>query len=339
MLKLVPPGKRGGGKFKNKYWLVRGSIDGNEIEKSLGVSLRSDAEKKLRELLRQYDAAKNCNENVTFGIAADRYIAYRDPGYHDLRYIKLIRPELEDKLVTEITQNDLVTVANKLYPDQKASSKNRAVIRPAAAILHYAADNNWCPWLRIKTFKESTPLTRYVNDNVELALLKNTTGKKHLLIVWLFKQGDRIGDTLQIKYEDCDFEAQTVSRHVSKSDRYMVLPLDQELCAMLKPNQGDPKPTGYIFPWQTKSGVHKWMRPLCKSLNIEFTPHRARHTLGKRLNDSGAGLKTIMQALGQFDPKSAIRYQTTDVETIRLAKGKANERRKPLPENNRSETA
>ena len=45
----------------------------------------------------------------------------------------------------------------------------------------------------------------------------------------------------------------------------------------------------------------------------------ARHSLGTWLNASGAGLKTIMAALGHTDPKSSLRYQAADIETVRAA--------------------
>lgn len=323
MLKLIAPGKR-----RNRFWIVRGRMEGRMFEKSLNVSLRADAEKKLRNLLREYDIGKNLTANITFEQAAEAYEAFRMPSEREKKFIARIKEKLGNKLVTEITQNDLVGVANQVYPNAKASTKNRAVIRPAAAVMHCAAQNKWCDWLRISVFKEAAPQTRFVNDNVERALLEATDGIKNLLVLWLFRQGDRIGDILGIKFEDCDLLTGAVNRHIAKSDRHIVLPLDAEICTRLKALGTT---AGFIFPWRTRSGVHKWLRPLCQELGVEFTPHRARHTLGKRLNDTGAGLKTIMQALGQADPKSAIRYQTTDLETIRRAKEKSNERDQSIP--------
>lgn len=59
-----------------------------------------------------------------------------------------------------------------------------------------------------------------------------------------------------------------------------------------------------------------------QSLGLAFTPHMARHSLGTWLNAQGAGLKTIMAALGHADPKSSMRYQTADVEIVRQAGAK-----------------
>lgn len=327
MLKLIAPGKRG-----NKYWVVRGSLDGEEIEKSLKVSLRSHAEEKLRELLRIHEKTKKENDNVTFSIASQRYIDFKNPSPRTQNWLENICSYLGDKLVFDITQNDLVATANSFYGREGSpASKNRAVIRPAAAVLHYAAKNKWCDWLRIDTFKEASPKTRYVTYEVERSLHNGLRQKgtrwrvqKRLLLLWLFRQGDRISDALRSKYEDIDFQKQTIKRHISKSDRHVTLPLDATICRYLKRAA---ETDGPVFLWQTHYGVNRWLQNLTEKLGVEFTPHMARHTLGKRLNDSGAALKTIMQALGQSDPKSAIRYQTTDIETIREAKKKTGKNR------------
>lgn len=314
MLKLIPPGKR-----KNKFWVIRGRLDGHKIEKSLGVCLRKDAEEKLDELLDEYRKGKNINKNVTFADATERYIAFRKPGKKDTLSLARICEEMGDKLVMEITQNDLVQIANRLYPWQTNASKNRRIITPASAVLHYAAKNKWCQRGFFTKFPVPTAKTRFVSEATEQALLNATEGKKRLLILWLFRQGDRIGDVLKVKYEDCNLETKIISRHVSKSDVYLDFPLDDEICQLLI---ADGQASGFIFPWRNHTTLNKWLKPLRERLGVEFTPHRARHTLGKRLNDSGAGLKTIMQALGHNDARSSLRYQTTDIETIRQAKEK-----------------
>lgn len=78
---------------------------------------------------------------------------------------------------------------------------------------------------------------------------------------------------------------------------------------------------GWVFPWRTKSGVYAWLRPLRQALGVTFTPHMARHSVGKRHNDAGAGLRTIMARLGHQDVKSSIRYQAEDIEVVCEAGG------------------
>lgn len=322
MLKLIPPGKRG-----NKYWVVRGTHEGYRIEKSLGVSLRKDAEKKLDDLLDDYRKIKREKANMSFAGASERYIAFRDTSPRDQIFINKLCAILGEHHIIEITQSDLVASANAIYGiSGDPATKNRAVMTPAAAVLHYAAKNKWCDWMRIEKFKEKRPVTRYVSfgDEKKMHVGLRNKGTRHrvqkrLLLLWLFRQGDRISDVLKIQYEDINFERGTIKRYISKSDRHEEFPVDDVILRYLKRQEAE----GKIFMWHTRFGVNRWLQNLTKQVGVDFTPHRARHTLGKRLNDTGAGLKTIMQALGHADYKSSLRYQSTDIETIRQAKKKA----------------
>lgn len=259
---------------------------------------------------------------MTFAAASQKYIEWRGPSKHDLAWIERLVQQIGEVFVEDINQAALVSVANNIYGAGHEAIKNRSIMTPAGYVLHYAAKNKWCEWLRVEKFKEPAAKTRYVNKEVERTMhmgcrLKGTRWRvnKRLLLLWLFRQGDRISDALRVKYEDCDTVRMEVVRHVSKSDRHTVLPLDETIGRYLRRVGGK----GYIFKWRDHHSADRWIKRLADRMGVKFTPHMARHTVGKRLNDGGAGLKTIMQKLGQKDPKSAIRYQTTDVEIIRKA--------------------
>ena len=107
---------------------------------------------------------------------------------------------------------------------------------------------------------------------------------------------------------------------MSKGKLWRTKPLDDSVLALLA---NETTKTGLLFPWRTRSGVYKWLRPLCERLEIKFTPHMARHYLGKELNRSGAGLKTIMGALDHSSATSSLRYQDADIEIVRQANTRA----------------
>ncbi len=316
-LKLIAPGKRKG----NRFYLVRGSVAGRRIEVSTETADKGAAERFAAELAVRLHAERQRGpdaETLTFMEAAQLYIDYRQPSKVDRQRIAKVNGQIGARLVREIVHTDLVAAANFLYPGMTAATKNRHVMRPAASILHYAAENGFRDWLRVKLFKEPKPTTRAAGADVRKLLLANTKGKKRLLILWLFKQGTRITDTLRIDWPMIDLKAATVRLWISKTSEWRSFPLDEAVVAALA-NENKDKP---LWPWETRSGVYKWLRPLCKGLGAAFTPHMGRHSLGTDLNASGAGLKTIMGALGQDDPKSAARYATADLETVRAAQRK-----------------
>lgn len=325
-VKLIPPGKR-----RNKFWNIYGRIDGSKpFEKSTGTRIRADAEKIFRAFLVEYEQGKHFNENVTFDQATERWLEYRNPTHRDKMFLQKMRDysavafngRFGDKFCSEIVYNDFVILCNGLYPGRKASSHNRAVLTPAGSVMHYAAKNKWCPHLSIDLFSTAAVAPRFVSPDTEAKLLAATDGKKRLFLLWLFRQGDRLNDTLKVKLENCDLKERLYKRYISKSDRFDVVPLDDDICKAIADDPGVYN-GGYLFHWKRNHDVYYWLNPLCQKLGVAFTPHRARHTLGKKLNDAGAGLKTIMQTLGHSDPKSSLRYQTTDIEGMRAAKARA----------------
>lgn len=233
--------------------------------------------------------------------------------------IERLKRALGRRVVADIRQVHLVDAANLLCGGRSPATKNREVMRPAAAILHYASRNGFCPWLRIELFREARPKTRAVSVGTAAMLVRAApAGMPRLFLLWSFRQGTRISDTLSVDWRNINLPRQTVRLKIGKTDSWMEAPLHPEvfeqLAAIPEEDRG-----GRLFPWSQKSGVYRWLRPMVRQLGVEFTPHMARHSLGTWLNESGAGLRTIMGALGHTDPKSSMRYQSADVEIVRAA--------------------
>ena len=87
--------------------------------------------------------------------------------------------------------------------------------------------------------------------------------------------------------------------YVGKAKRWREKPLDEEVFAALA-NDSDKE--GYVFPWRTRSGVHKWLRPLTRKLKVTFTPHMARHFVGKRF-----GYATAPRCNADWSPMTELR--------------------------------
>jgi integrase len=322
-LTLIPPGKRKG----NRFYIARGKVGERDIEVSTKTRDKAAARRFAQELERRLIASDppRPGEAVTFAAAADIYIAYRDPSATDRRHIGRLKRALGTKLVGDIRQADLVAAADLLAPGLTAATRNRKVLRMAAAILHYAAENDYCDWRRVKLFKEPEPQTRAVSMDVAAELIMAAPeGRQRLLLLWLFRQGTRISQTLSVSWPDIDLPQQTFRLYDKKGQRWRTFPLHPEVFEELAAIP-EPERTARPWPWKEKMGVYRWLTPLTKKLGISFTPHMARHSLGTWLNQSGAGIKTIMAALGHQDVKSSLRYQAADIEIVRAATKKLGE--------------
>lgn len=315
MLKLYAPGTRKG----NKHYVAKGRVNGQHVEINTRSEHEGSARRVAEDFERRVGKRRPVDQVTTFGQAADGYIQFRSPSKYDRKRIAKLKKRLGDRPVAAIVQNDLVEAASVLCPKAKPSSKNRNVITPASSVLHYAAENGWCEWKRIKRFKEAAPVTRAVSRQDATKLIRKAKGKQKLLLTFLFVQGTRITDTLKLTWDDVDLKTQTVRVHVAKTDTYRVFPLAREAFLALA---NEAEKAGRLFPWRTRWGVYRALKTLLSETALKFTPHMARHSLGTWLNESGAGLKTIMGALGHADAKSSIRYQDADIEIVRAAQVK-----------------
>lgn len=317
-LKLIPPGKRG------PYYVVRGRIAGVLVEKSTGTADPREAHRRLKELDGAVKDTPSLGQ-ITFAQAAQKYVEFRNPTKVDRQRLDAVCRAIGSRRLREITAADLHGMANALGNGTTPATRNRNYLRPAVTVLHYAASAGLCPYLRVKTFKEPRPKTRALDHEAAIALLDAASpGPQRLLVTWLFCQGTRISDTLRVKWDDIDIEAGTVRIHVSKTDTVRVFPLHENVVVLLS---GVSASSGYVFPWRTRSGV-RWLTSLAAGLGFHFTAHMARHSLGTWLNEDGAGLRTIMEALGHADVHSSIRYQGANVEIVRAAINKVDLRRK-----------
>lgn len=328
-IKLLAPGRGTGKRKKYKFYYIIGSLGGAKIEettKTVDYQLARDALENLKE---GYRKAKKVKQVLSFAEVSERFKESRpNLSKEDQKRIDRLCALIGYKPVMDVVADDINRLMPIAYPNGSAASTvNRYLITPASMILNYASSNKWREPIKLKRLKEKTPKPRYTTEEDEKILvhfLKNEYGKESdevLIVTWLYRQGDRITNSLKPTYEDFDFTKEIYSRHVTKSDKYDEVPLDHDICTILK-KRFKKGVRGRVFRWKTRWGVSKWLRKHCGELKVTVTPHMARHTLGKRLNDSGAGLKTIMQVLGQTDPRSAIRYQTTGIEELRAAKNK-----------------
>jgi hypothetical protein len=329
-VKLYPPGTRKG----NTQWLAIIRVGGRPHERALGTASKREAQQVAALIEAQMVAEAAAGQQpkrgdvVTFAAAARLYAAYRgldldNPGVHrgphrtEVKAINRLVERLGKQPVGEIGHPELVAAANALLPAAAPATRNRWVIKPGAAIVHYAAEQRFCGWERIKKFKEPRPKTRAVAFDAAAALVNAAPpGPRRLLLLWLFRHGTRITDTLQLRWGDnIDLERQRVTMWIGKPDKPSVKLLHPEIVEMLGAIPEGER-TGPLFPWRTKSGVYRWLRPLAKRAGVKFTPHMGRHSVGTWLNEAGASLRTIMDALDHSDAASSIRYQAADIDVV-----------------------
>ncbi len=110
--------------------------------------------------------------------------------------------------------------AGMLYGHRTPQTRNRGAIMPFSAAVHFAAENGWMPYLRVKGFKaidRRTPRLEAGEDDARrlLAAAMEARPKKcdkykadhsyrFILLLFLFRQGWRISETLRLTWSQVD---------------------------------------------------------------------------------------------------------------------------------------
>lgn len=322
MLKLYPPGTR----KKNRYYIAKGYVAGREYEfvcrdpEGRKTANRRFAEEFVRKAEKKLKAEAPKLERrspvKTFGEVADAYAAARGISRNDARYLEKLKKAwieseelpLQDIAIGDVLPMHIATAANALYAHCTNETRNRQAYAPAAAVLHFAADNRLRDYLVIKKLPEKEPESRRPAPGVAKLLLANTSGDQQLLLKFLFYQGWRITESLTTREDKVDLEARTVAFWIPKARRWKAIHLHEEVVKALAGHLPVGRPDGRIFPWRDRHQVYDWLGPLCEKLGIEFTPHMARHEFGSALRELGAHPRDIADAGSWTSEKSTMRY-------------------------------
>jgi integrase len=276
------------------YWYIRRTLPGRAVYASTKERDKADARRFKAELeIRIARAAGQKCHAATFEEAADLYIKARQPRKAWLVNIKRLSAVIGDRLLADIRQHMLVDAANALYPRCLASTKNWYVFAPAAAILHYAAENDLCPYVRVKKLAERKAAPRDMRKEDAARLIAAAGGKLRLLLVFLFAQGWRVSDALRLRWQDVNLSEATVLYHVSKTNEWLMMPLHLAVLNMLR---DEPAQVGRVFPWGGRTSLYRELQPLCRQAGVHFTPHMARHSFATWLGAEGASVFEIMKA-------------------------------------------
>jgi integrase len=313
--RLIAPGKRRG----NPHFIVRGrKPDGREYEATTRCTDKADAERLAPGIhARMCAAGPAAHKPVagTFGDAADAYIRWRNPNRVESDRVERLRRLMGMLPIGDVSQDDLVRAANQHPTAVGGATLNREYVRPFAAVIHYARDAGMRGDMRVRAFKERAPSVRVADKAAVMALIANAkTEPQRLLLHWLWEIGSRLGDTLRLSWSDLDLTASTVRLTIGKrAGSVVVLPLPATLVARLA---NAPSKHGRLFPWHTKSGVYKWLRPLCNELGVMFRPHDARRALATEMFDHGADARLVQELMGHGSVKSTMRYRHVGVTRL-----------------------
>jgi len=165
---------------------------------------------------------------------------------------------------------------------------------------------------------------KYLTTEEVNKLLDNSSEWLKPIIVVMRNTGMRIGETLNLKFNDINYEKKTIIVRSSKTNNYRVIPMNNELYNMVKwltLNYINPKNLRVILrqPQQRScvfcnpdgsklKGIRTSFSKACSKAGVKATPHSLRHSFASHLVMSGVDLVTVKELLGHSSINTTMIY-------------------------------
>jgi integrase len=167
---------------------------------------------------------------------------------------------------------------------------------------------------------------RVLSSREEQALLAacDVTDRQHIkpVLIALIDTGRRVGEVLQWRWRNIDFDACTITveRSTTKTRRIDVIPFGTRLARTLesiRPPNLVAAADAFVFTYLPRGakrarplrGIKRAFASACKAAKLTgITIHSLRHTHGSRLHAQGVPLKVIQQRLGHTRLETTSRF-------------------------------
>lgn len=229
-------------------------------------------------------AVYGAEQETTFAQAS---ILYQQEKGEGLRYLKPIIAHFGNRRVATIKPGEIRKLARELYPDAKASTRNRSVVKPTRAIINFAADQGLCNPLWVKGYKEA----KVERDASDLEWIDKFRGHAtnlyvNALALFMWVTGARIGECVVLRPQDLDLDNKRAFAERTKNGNPRTYYLTDELVDVLRALQprmvhtrkGVPKELR-VFGYSDRKGPLGPWKAACKAACIKYlSPHEAgRH--------------------------------------------------------------
>lgn len=264
-------------------------------------------------------------------------------AYHLTRFFQYINETSLDIFRLRVQaaqefQTFLVTLENGKGEPHLATFTVNAIISIVSRFYNYLKDCNKVyinPFLRIKRIRTEKKLPRNIPvEKLMNAILEELAGfwkhkdvrqqriryKTHVMAELMYSTGMRMGEVLNLKEEDIDFEARIITVNDNKGKKKRPCYLNEYAARILKIYLTDMRGVinknrnhECIFGIQSNATVsdvfHKHLNEACRKHKVgTFTSHNFRHSLGFHLLKRGCDMRYIQLILGHEDMNTTTIY-------------------------------
>jgi site-specific recombinase XerD len=216
---------------------------------------------------------------------------------------------------------------NVIVAKNKAISTHRQFI---SAMKHYLTFINSEIVLDFKALapKSDRKLPNVLSHEEIIELIRVTKNIKHrICIALIYSSGLRIGELINMKINNLDFERKMLKVHKGKGRKDRYVPIANVMLPLLKNYLTTYSPTVYLIEGMNKGtpyspiSIRNFLARSCTLAHItkRVTPHTLRHSYATHLLENGTDIRYIQELLGHSRPETTMIYthvQSQDLKKI-----------------------
>jgi integrase len=305
---------------RGKIYHYRGTVAGRRLRGSTGTAKKAAAERFISELEdKQWKGHFDGPGSVlTFAQAA---ILYRN-AQKSTRFLEMVENYWRDTLVADIKAGHVQKAAITLYPRASAATRNRHVIVPTQAVINHAADLELCSHLKVKRFvvvsKKKTPVTwQWVQT-----FMANANPHLGALCCFMFLTGARVGEAVDVRWEDVDLAKATVLIRETKVGSERLAHMPPALVVAIANIEGERLPEEKVFKYSSRDTAKpQWNKVLRRGEMKKLKPltfHSCRHGFATTLLHKGVDPITVSKLGGWKSPQHVFQTYGHAKEDVRI---------------------
>ena len=239
--------------------------------------------------LEPYDPAKRAKtvSEVYYAWSAEYFPTIKSPGVYRAAW-KVLEP-IGNRQIVELGLDDwqfIIDTSDKNTPTL-TNVKLLLSLMYEYAVIHEiapAAKHDLVQYIRIPK-KNPNAITRKVFTREEIRALWSRDDMTSRIALILIFTGLRVGELLELKDEDVDFDIQKISvTHAKTASGIREVPIADKILPLMRKYMSEPRP------------YYKKVHPMIKA--IGHTPHDTRHTFATLATEAGIDQRLIDAILG-----------------------------------------
>ncbi|MCD4731483.1 MAG: site-specific integrase [Bacteroidales bacterium] len=221
-----------------------------------------------------------------------------------------------DKSLYEISLDDIERYNFEVIIKHRYSVVYQRQLINALKVFYKFFPSNNFQIAELERPKQEKKIPEVLSHNEVLKLLVATPNLKHRsILVLLYSCGLRIGELINLKIGDFDFERKMLKVRQGKGKKDRTVSLSPKIYGLINDYLRTYQPKEYMFNGQkggqyTSSSVRRFLSKATSKAGIkkQVSPHTLRHTYATHLLESGVDLKYVQELLGHSRPETTQIY-------------------------------